>query len=292
MSQSRQLSTQVALLIIGGAALIAAGLSGCGRAAFVFEGDSSLSLTEPPTVCSPYDPTDPPSREHGLAGSIQYLEVSQPRYSSVLDMVSNGKDAGVKLVLNQLDVPTVAFTKGFLDSVSGSPLKKSDGEVLIEWFSIDVRSELLLSDTDPAGFYQLALLSDDGSILNVDATLTEPGSVLIDNDGTHMTRMGCSSKAIELKAGESRPIRVKYYQGPRHHISLTLMWRKVSGEHSAADISCGLNGNSTFWDSTKTPSQPTAKFNELLCRGWKIIPPKNFLLPPDAPVNPCVKVSS
>ncbi len=288
MSQSR-FTTQSTFLLLAGATLIAIALSGCGRAEFAFENGGSFSQTEPPTVCSPFDPANPPSNQNGLAGSIQYLEASQPRYSSVLDMVSKGKDAGVKLILSQLDVPTVAFTKGFVDSKTGAALKTSSGDTLIEWFSIDVRSELLLSDTDSAGFYQLALLSDDGAVLNIDATLTDAGTLLVDNDGEHPTRMGCASKGIELKKNISRPIRVKFYQGPRYHIALTLMWRKVSAENSATDANCGLTGNDVFWDSTKTPSLATAKYNELLTRGWKVVPSKNFILPSDVRSNPCVK---
>ena len=288
MSQS-QFKTQSTFLLLAGATVIAIAMSGCGRAEFAFENGGSFSQTEPPTVCSPFNPANPPSNQNGLAGTIQYLEAAQPRYSSVLDMVSKGKDAGVKLILSQLDVPTVAFTKGFLDSKSGSPLKTSSGDTLIEWFSIDLRSELMLSDSDPAGFYQLALISDDGSILNVDADLSKDGTVLIDNDGTHPTRMGCSTKAIELKKNETRPIRVKFYQGPRYHIALTLMWRKVDSENASKDALCGTSGNDTFWDSTKVPSLPTAKYNELLLRGWKVVPSKNFILPGDVRSNPCVK---
>lgn len=275
-------------------ALVSVGLSlaalssGCGRAEFSFS-PTAFAQTNPPTVCAPFDPANPGGDHTGLAGRIKYLEDSQARVTSVGALLASGKDAGVQLVLNSLNVPTVRFTQGFVDSATNVPLKTSAGTVLNEWFAIDVRSELILSDNETDGFYQLALVSDDGAVLDIDATLTAAGTRLIDNDGEHETRMGCASKAVYLKKSETRPIRVKYFQGPREHISLTLMWRKVSAENSAKDALCGTGGNYYFWDSNVTPSAPTAKYNELMARGWKVPKAKNFILPPDVRTNPCAK---
>ncbi len=270
--------------------VLAAFSSGCGRAEFAFS-PSAFAQTNPPTVCAPFDPGNPGSDQTGLAGRIKYLEATQARVTNVGDLLANGKDAGVQLVLNSLDVPTVRFTQGFVDSGTSAPLKTSAGAVLNEWFAIDVRSELILSDSETDGFYQLAFLSDDGAVLDIDATLTAAGTRLIDNDGEHSTRMGCASKAVYLKKSETRPIRVKYFQGPREHISLTLMWRKVAAENAAKDVLCGASGNDYFWNSNVTPSAPTAKYNELVSRGWKIPRAKNFILPPDVRTNPCSKTN-
>ena len=40
--------------------------------------------------------------------------------------------------------------------------------------------------------------------------------------------MKCSSKFIYLDKDSKLPIRLKYYQGPRNRIALTLMMRKVT----------------------------------------------------------------
>lgn len=262
-------------------------LSGCGRAEFAFT--TSFAQNEPPVVCDPFDPANPPVDTQGLYGEIRYLEDSQPRYSSVNDMLANGMDAGVRVVVSRLDVPTVLFNRGFIDDASGQSLKKSNGDVLVEWFALDLRSELLLADTDSEGYYQFALLSDDGSTMTMDASATSAGTIVVDNDGQHETKFGCSAKAVWMKKNETRPIRVKYYQGPRNHIALTLMWRKVASETAALDASCGSIGNDTFFNVNVVPSAPKAPYTNLLARGWKPIDAKNFILPPDVRKNPCVK---
>jgi hypothetical protein len=263
--------------------------TGCGRAEFAFEADpSTFAQLNPPQVCAPFDPSNPTSNQTGLAGSIKYLDNSQARATSVDDLLNRGHDIGVQLFLNQIATPTVRFTQGFVDPKTGLPLSIPSGAVLNEWFAIDLYSELLLSDSQADGFYQLALLSDDGAILNIDETKTAPGTKLIDNDGDHPTKMGCASKAVYLQKGVTRPIRVKYYQGPREHIALTLIWRKVSAENSATDAYCGQSGNDLFWNSNVVPSTPTSKFNDLLARGWKIPSAQNYILPPDVRSNPCI----
>ncbi len=261
--------------------------SGCGRAQFIFEADASLGQLNPPTVCAPFDPGNPGNDQTGLAGKIKYLLDNQSRVTQVDALLMSGHDAGVQLILNQLDVPTVRFTQGFTDPATNLPLRRSTGELLHEWFAIDVRSEMILSDSEAEGFYQLALISDDGAILDVDGSSTSPGTTLIDNDGTHATQMGCSTKAVRMSRATTRPIRLKYYQGPREHISLTLIWRKVAAENSSKDVLCGKSGNDYFWNSNTVPSTPTAKMAELTARGWKIPKAKNFILPPDVRSNPC-----
>jgi len=265
-------------------------LAGCGRAEFAFQDPSSFGQLNPPTVCAP-NGTNPGTPGNGLAGSIRYLtaaEATASRPANVGDLLTRGHDAGVKVVLNDLSVPTVQFTTGFYDPKSGAALRTSAGDVLVEWFGLDLYSELMLSDTESDGFYQLALLSDDGAVLNIDETPTKTGTTLVDNDGEHPTRMGCATKAIRLKKNEPLPIHVKYYQGPRQHIALTLIWRKVASATSATDASCGLTGNDTFWNSNVTPSAPTSKYTDLLARGWKIPAAKNFILPTGS-TNPCVQ---
>ncbi len=270
------------------AALAAVLTTGCGRARFTFENDSSFGQLNPPTVCAPFDPANPGNGQTGLTGSIRYLDDNQSRVTRVDDLISSGHDAGVRLVLNRLDVPTVAFTHGFVDSETGTPLKRSTGEVLNEWFSIDLRSQLSLTNADEEGFYQLALLSDDGAVLEIDESSGIAPTKLIDNDGTHPTRMGCGVKAIYMKRGQPRAIRLKYFQGPRHHIALMLVWRKVSGSSSKTDATCCASGNDYFWNSAVTPSVPTDNFAGLVERGWKTPAAQNYLLPANELPNPCL----
>lgn len=261
--------------------------SGCGNAKFVFENSGSSAQLETPTVCAAFDPAGSGTERNGLTSKITYLEDNQTRVTRVEDLLTNGRDAGVQLYLNQVDVPALRFTEGFRNSATGELLKRPTGDALIEWFAFDLQSEFALMAGDAEGFYQFALLSDDGATLELSPTGSFPGMVLIDNDGLHSTQMGCSTKAIQLRQGESRPIHVKYFQGPRVHIAVTLMWRKVAAENSSNDALCGMGGPDYFWDMTTTPSTPTAKYNELVARGWKIPKARNFNLPANARSNPC-----
>jgi hypothetical protein len=80
-------------------------------------------------------------------------------------------------------------------------------------------------------------------------------------------------------------VKLNYYQGPRYHISLIPLWRKVDS-NTAPEIRCGQQGNSLFFDFNKN-SQPQAAYNELLRRGWKPIAAENWHLPGYALFNPC-----
>jgi len=262
--------------------------AGCGRAEFTFDSAAqTLGQVNPPTVCAPGTPGTG-TNLNGLAGSIKYLDDSQPRVSKVDDLLSTGHDSGAKLVLNNLSVPTINFSQGFSDPTTGSTLKRPDGTTLMEWFAFDLYSEIVLSDSESEGYYQLALLSDDGSTLSINATPSSAGTVLIDNDGTHPTQMGCANNAIYLKKNETLPIHLKYYEGPRYKIALTLVWRKVAGTSATKDASCGTSGDDLFWNSNVSPSAPTANYNDLVASGWKVPAAKNFLLPAGTGTNPCL----
>jgi hypothetical protein len=261
---------------------------GCGRASFSFTAPgTSLPQGEPPVVCAPFDPNESGGVINGLAGNIRYLEGMTA--TKVDEVLTKGKDAGVRLILNSLNVPTTAFTRGFVDSATNSPLKKEDGTTLIEWFGIDMHSNLLLSGGDAEGYYQFAVLSDDGSILTIDTDAPGGGTVLVNNDNNHATKLGCAASAIRLKKNEARSIRMKYFQGPRTHIALMLLWRKVDVANAALDPSCGLSGPQLYFDSTVVPSAPKPAFNDLVNRGWKVVPSKNFILPPEVTNNPCAR---
>ena len=80
------------------------------------------------------------------------------------------------------------------------------------------------------------------------------------------------------------PLELDYYQGPRYHISLVVMWRPWNG--SADDPSCGKQGNGMFFNSQVDPPAPQAAYNALLSRGWKVVSTPHYRL--EAPTqNPC-----
>lgn len=218
--------------------------------------------------------------EYGLSGSLYSATAADA--ANVGTMIANGVKLNTTVYLNNLSQPTVYFTDGFT-TTGGQKLLDQNGNVLIEYFALDMKSQLTLSDSDPEGNYELAILSDDGSIVNVDQGNGQ--KLTINNDGEHPTRMGCATQVLSMKHGQTYPIEIQYYQGPRYEIALTMMWRHVSGNSVPAESLCGATGNYEFWDPSQTPSAPTANYQQLLMDGWKVIGEQNFLL--QAGTNPC-----
>lgn len=245
-------------------------------------------LTTPErTVCDPFN-SGISARDRGLVGNLVYLEDDQPRYSDVKSYIDNGTPIQSTLYFDQLFVPTRAFDLGFYTQ-DGTLVTNQNNQPIYEYFGLRLESQLTLAANEPAGWYQLASLADDGAIIsikNTDGTLTK----IVDNDGTHSTKMACSSKSVYLDHSTKLPIVIEYYQGPRYHISLVVMWRPVPDGIDptlpAVDTECGKSGNGRYFDSTKIPSAPTTNYYNLLTRGWKPLTNENYYFPEQAS-NPC-----
>ncbi len=236
-------------------------------------------------VCDPFDGgSDQATYQGGLMAELYYRRDDQPKFTSLAPYFEEGVRSEQTLFFSQLFVPTRLFSLGF-PTETGDMVKRDDGEVLNEWFALRFTSALGLGPDDEEGLYQLALLSDDGSILRIQ----ENGEWIdvVDNDLNHPTRMGCG-QVIEMKRGEQHLIQLDYYQGPRHHIALIPMWRKVDSLHPETDPLCGVQGNSTYFDFNNN-SEPKQPYLDLLDRGWRPLDFANYSLPVQkAPFNPCV----
>lgn len=53
------------------------------------------------------------------------------------------------------------------------------------------------------------------------------------------------------------------------------------------DVECGKQGNSRYFDFNTVPSTPTATYQALLDRGWKVLGQDHFVLPQSIDTNPC-----
>lgn len=245
-------------------------------------------LTPPErTVCDPFD-AGPSAEDRGLVGYLLYLKDDQPRYSSVVDYVENGHPIQSLLYLDRLFIPTRAFDLGFYTQ-DGSLVLNQNNQPIYEYFALRLESKLKLGASQEPGWYQMAMLSDDGSQLlekKPDGSL----DMIIDNDGNHPTRMGCSSRSVYLDHNTEIPVVVHYHQGPRYHIALSLLWRPMPvgaiPEEGVQDIECGRSGNDRYFDSTQVPSKPQLRYYELLERGWKPLENENYKFPEQA-LNPC-----
>lgn len=245
-------------------------------------------LTTPErTVCDPFS-AGTSAQDRGLVGNLLYLTSDQPHYSRIDDYLQYGQPIQSTLYFDQIYVPTRAFDLGFYTQ-EGVLITNANDEAIYEYFALRLESQLSLAENEAEGWYQMAVLSDDGSRLS---EKKEDGSLetIVDNDGFTPTRMACSVKSIYMTKDTKLPIVLSYFQGPRYHIALTVLWRPLPDgadpNDPASDIECGRSGNSRYFDSTKVPSEPTQTYYELLERKWKPLTNENYYFPVQAS-NPC-----
>lgn len=102
--------------------------------------------------------------------------------------------------------------------------------------------------------------------------------------------MGCAVKSIYMDHATKKNIVLSYFQGPRYHIALSVLWRPLPDDQNPMDpvndVECGHSGNSRYFDSTQVPSEPTTVYYEMLERGWKPLSNENYYFPEQA-TNPC-----
>lgn len=224
----------------------------------------------------------------GIKGKLYYLPQSEvdKGFSGVSDFFARGTSPEVDFYMGRFYIPTKPFSDGFRVSNTGEMVKDLDGNELVENFAFRFKSKIRL----PAGYagrnMQFAIISDDGARFIVNKKQAD-GSyqqvVNINNDGNHAPRMGCGTAPVWVSSNEDLEIEVDYYQGPRYHIALTMIWREWPTSGSATDPYCGQTGTDLYWDSSTTPSTPKAAWNNLMTR-WQVVPSEVFIGEAD---NPC-----
>lgn len=248
----------------------------------------SFEVTNQVMICDPFSPGADSTCDGGMTGEIYYLDAAhQTTFKNLSNknvnyFYDNGIRVDALLNLSQLFVSTRDFTGGF-PTTTGQIVKDNNGNDLVEYFAFRLESVLKLDPTvDLPGYYQLATISDDGSVIATkNAGSTTYDKVLINNDGDHSTKMGCSTQAIYVDDTTRLPLLIKYYQGPRTEIAMTLIWRKVDAINSALDTSCGYASVTDYFGPMPYNNFTTAyRFGQLtINRGWKVIAPSNFLAP-------------
>jgi len=190
------------------------------------------------------------------------------------------------LYFSEVNVPTRIFSLGF-PTLTGDIIKNDDGSDMMEWFALRMESTLKLGPNDEEGLYELALLADDGARISIK---DENGNyvVAVDNDGLHPTRMGCGT-TVNMTADTRLEVQLDYFQGPRWHISVIPMWRKVT-DATVAESRCDQQGNHLFFDFNNN-STPQPAYNELLTRDWAPIKADNWEIPGESEnaFNPCTE---
>lgn len=236
-------------------------------------------------VCDPMGGSGNPGLDDGLIAELFYLDQTVHQHSQVQDFFDQGTRSTQDLFFTELNVPTRVFDTGF-PSQTGSMIKNDDGEELIEYFALRFKSVLKLGPDDEEGDYELALLSDDGALLKV-IDIDGDEHIIVDNDGLHPTRFGCSSTKVTMSKDTALDVRLEYFQGPRQHISLIPMWRRIDGQ-AGQDKECGKQGNERYFNYNNN-SEPQKNYTDLLARGWKPIATDNWELPNSSIFNPCTE---
>jgi hypothetical protein len=237
------------------------------------------------TVCDPMGGDNDPRSNAGLKADLYWLPSGANAATSASDLISRGTKSSQNLFFTQLNVPTRLFNTGFT-SDSGAPVKNDSGDTLIENFAMRFSSVLRLAPSQDEGLYELAVLSDDGTVLRLrdDDGVYKP---VVDSDGDHPTRMGCSTQAISMTHETEKMLQLDYYQGPRYHIALVVMMRKLdAGQQPGKDALCGMTSNEAWFDYNHG-SAPQKAYNDLLARGWQVLTADNYAIPNSAFFNPC-----
>ena len=259
------------------------------------------------------------AHNHGLVAYLYLLPTSAlsspPTTTSAYR--SQAAATNTTFFFSSLDTPTRIFTRSF------AARNESSGEEQLmpsQYFLLSFHTVLQPSTTGGAGTdgaevqYQLALISDDGSVLYgadvAEGVRVKSSTVLIDNDGVHTTRIAFSdfdpSNATAITAGRATNLTLHYFQGPPAHIALQLLYRPLDTisthinttadteeEGEAAEKSkhneeeqqqkdVDEEGNGLYWqvEEEGTESMATESYKRLLERGWQVVPDEWYWLPP------------
>ncbi|MBO9667477.1 MAG: hypothetical protein J7501_11780 [Bdellovibrio sp.] len=239
-----------------------------------------VNFTAKKIVCDPFSSSGAACRQ-GWKGNIYYYPGTSTGWTTLAPYFTGGTDAGVILYMSSLFVPTRTFSNGF-PTTDGELVKKKaadGGANLVEWFALRLNTILKLSSTDTAGYYQFALISDDGSKLYIANNRTAAYATVIDNDNNHPTTMKCATTAIYMDANSRMPAKLEYFQGPRVNIALTLVYRKVASASPEVPSPCGTT-DALFYGSVDNKSgvYTGSKYQQALDAGWKPMSVGNFLL--------------
>jgi hypothetical protein len=220
----------------------------------------------------------------GIAGVLQWS--SDPSWHSGRDWDDVGCDKGdsqiatandMSLFFSNLDFSANAFQMmaQFEHESFSRDRHSEDGRN--DWNAEDVvlhlETQIKLGTMDSAGPYQFALISSGSARLQID-TGDGKGFVTILNNTGHdggfgwlPERMQCSDFSISMSSSISLPAILDFVPGMDDQETLTLLWRKVSSS-SNDPSNCRPDG-----------------------RGWQVLSPQNFKLPPQISGNPCISPS-
>ena len=230
-------------------------------------------------------------RLHGLKANLFYfddIDVTTHGYTGVSDFFRWGHIPDVTFYFSNLYVPTRPFSSGFVMR-DGTPVTKANNDPLYEHFAFKFTGGVQLPNGAPTKNYQFAIMSDDGSKL----VITRPGAtpvVNVNNDGNHPSQFVVGTAPVQVSSTAIVPIELDWYQGPRYHIALVLLWREWKATNfNPNDPWNGQASNNLYFDSTQTPPAPMPAWNDIMTR-WEVVPGNVLTINSDingTEENPC-----
>ena len=333
-----------------------AGYSNCSQVEFSGTPNNGLNNVDgagsPPPVCNPfggsgaglvanginYISLTPSTTSSGNSYEVTYTlnqgnaTLAQSQYNgstgllsdSPMDIIQNSVEeffdstnpyistANNQVFLSDLNFPDIYFTNGFAPE-GGTPLQ-ANGQTLIQFFSM--RFQSIFAPIWKPGTYQIATLTDDGSILTLQGAGASGNNLVINNDGGHSMVMGCTETTLTIPASGqvSYPLTFDYFQGPPVTIGLIMLYRPVPPDGGLDPLCARIDGTNSktvyptedkdnyfFQDSATNPTVAEAPYNQLVgplsptscavppCADtgrWAPVEPANYNLPPNVQ-NPC-----
>ena len=213
-------------------------------------------------ICNPLGsggptPVETPSVPKSKLGLIGNIYEGQSNWNHIDRYIKDGFKHPESMYFSNFNVPTRSFSDGF-GFGADDYLKNKGGEKLIEWFAIEAKGHIVLPESEEAGYYHIASISDDG------IRVTVGGEDIINNPNVHAPTLDCAKQLIKLEKGEEKSFELLYFQGPRYHIALQTFIKKIDDpQHFMRSGHCS-KVNSTAG---------------LLEEGYKVISPSWFTLP-------------
>jgi hypothetical protein len=220
----------------------------------------------------------------GLSGEVYYLNAEQRGRFRKLShpttefFFTDGLRLNAVINFQNLFVSSRKFSDGFRHK-NGEIIRDDQGNPLVEYFAFHLRALLRLDRKNKPGTYEFALISDDGAILRLKPNKQDTFETIVDNDGTHRPRLGCSTTTIEMTTDSNIPLELEYYQGPGDKVALTLLWRRIDGP-AGHDPLCGQKEGEGWYFFGPPPHQDFSNawgYGQLVERGWKVLSERNFV---------------
>ncbi len=252
--------------------------------------DTFTIESERDVSCSPLNDGGKSATNSGIIGEVRVIHAPNKNEKSLRGNLLNylnpetSEKLPIKVFMSTIDVPERKFDKGF--KTSTQTILAHEGRDLLEWFNVNLTSDIKLTAPEEEGMYEFMIISDDGSIFSIEEVDGEmKRENLLYSPKMHAPKAICHNPKsgkykdalVSLKYGKRYRIKLNYFQGPRWRIALQLYWRKIPFD-KVESIKKGNKCNNGLSNNARV------KYTSDM--GFEVIPEKYFNLP-GTEVNQC-----